>query len=262
MKKRLCAFLLALLTVLPLALPAAADMIWEPEDAFYSRHREQCTYVNRQYTLAGYDGTVQLWSAPDGMVQQTLDNGQPVTVSFVWQGQAVQWGYISGVDGDWNKGGWVPMDDLALVYDSAQFFIDHEDDIVEVDHVETQFTQALLYRYPGGPTAGGVLKEDANYLPFSQAFNTLYTDADGLRWAYVGYYMGHRQYWICLDDPMNSELDTTVVEADASPAQQRGRPTVEPNLVQRLPWALAAALVGAVVALTLLLIRKLCPRKQ
>lgn len=259
--KKLISLLLASMATLSLTMPAAADVIWEPEDSFYQKHRDECVYEDRAYELAGYDGSVAVWNAPGGMVLEELPNGERARVQFRWSGNGVEWGYIYNVFGNRSDGGWVPMDDLTLIYDSRQFLEDHAAEIVEGDPVPVEFDSAVLYSYPGGP-AGGILKEDAAYMPFSEVFSTLYTDGNGLRWGYVGYYMGRRNGWACLDDPLNERLDTGIVPVEPSAAQLRGAPTVTPGVAQRLPLVLAGVLVALVVAVTLLVIRKVRPRKR
>lgn len=261
MKRRLLSLLLALMAALALIVPASADLIWEPEDNFYQKHKNECTYVGRRYELAGYDGAVSVWSAPGGRVTETVPNGKRGTVQFRWSGGGVDWGYISGYSGAWDHGGWVPMDDLSPVYDSAQFMKDHEVEITSFDPVPVEFHSAVLYNYPGGP-AGRVLEEDAGYMPFSEVFTTVYTDENGLRWGYVGYYMGRENSWVCLDDPMNEHLDTSVVPVAPSAAQVRGSATVTPGAGQRFPLILAGVLVAAVVVVTAFLIRKTRPLKN
>ena len=71
MKRKLFSLFLALLAVSALAVPASADMIWEPNDSFYEKHRDTCDYVNRGYELAGYDGHVTVFTAPGGMSKTT-----------------------------------------------------------------------------------------------------------------------------------------------------------------------------------------------
>lgn len=260
MKKVLISLLLAAAAMVSLAMPAAADVIWEPEDSFYKKHRDECVYENRAYEFAGYDGSAAVWSAPGGMVLEEQPNGGRVRVQFRWTGHGVEWGYFYGLDGSIDAG-WVPMDDLTLVYDSRQFLEDHASEILEGDPVPVEFDSAVLYIYPGGPVSD-ILKEDRAYMPFSEVFSTLYTDGNGLRWGYVGYYMGRRDGWVCLDDPLNEHLDTNIVAVEPSAAQLRGAPTVTPGVTQKLPLVLAGVLVALVVAVTLLVIRKVRPRKR
>lgn len=194
MRKKLISLLMAIASIAVLTLPAAADLIWEPEDSFYEKHRDECVYDGRAYEFAGYDGSVTVWSAPDGTVQREQSNGGRVRVQFRWTGSGVEWGYFYGLEGSIDDG-WIPMDDLALVYDSQQFQKDHESEILNGDPVSVEFDTAVLYSYPGGP-ACDVLKEDAEYMPFSEVFSAIYIDGNGLRWGYVGYYMGRRDSWV------------------------------------------------------------------
>lgn len=256
MKRKLFSLFLALAALS--TLPASADIIWEPEDSFYEKHREECSYVNRTYELAGCEGTVTVFTSPGGMNKATLDNGLQGTVQFTWTGNGVNWGYLLWVTGS-DVEGWVPMDDLSLVYDSWEFQVDHASEISDTGPVPVDFHEAVLYSYPNGPAWEGSLTEQADYQPFSETFTQFYTDGDGLRWGYVGYYMGHRNAWVCLDDPMNRELDTGVVPVSPSPAQARGSVTVAagPPL-----FPIAAGLVAVVAAVTAVLLLKLKKRGQ
>ncbi len=257
MKRKLTALLLVLLAVSALAVPVHADVIWTPENDFYKSHRDECTYVGRTYLLAGYDGTVTLYTAPGGMSKTTVENDVQGYIQFTWTGDGLAWGYLTlGRDQE----GWVPLDDLTLVYDSQQFMEDHRGEIVTSDPVSVEFHEGVRYSYPNGTTSGSTLKEDAGYLPFDQLFTQIYTDENGLRWGYVGYYMGRLNCWICLDDPMNDSLTGGIVPPEPSPAQLRGSATVEPGpLGSVLP--IAAALVAGVAAVTGALILKLKKRE-
>ncbi len=258
MKRKLFSLSLALLAVLTVIPPAAADMIWEPYDSFYEKHREECNYVNRRYQLEGYGGTVTVLTAPGGMSKSTLDNGLRGTIQFTWEEKETAWGYLCWVD-DSEVEGWVPMDDLSLVYDSQAFTEDHAAEIVSGEPAAVDFQEAVVYSYPNGPVWEGALKEDRDYQPFSEVFTEIYTDAASLRWGYVGYYMGRLDGWVCLDDPMNTKLDTAVVSVTPSPAQERGSVTVKagPQL-----FPVAGGLVAAVVAVTAVLIVKLRKREN
>ncbi len=257
MRSKWMVWMLSLVLVMGLALPVSADIIWEPQDNFYESHREECEYEGRRYQMAGYVDAVTLYSKPGGSAQKTVPNGQSGTVQFIWQGEDQAWGYLCFVGEDQAEG-WVPMADLTLIYDNQQFQEDHASEIQNVDPVKVNFTQAILYSYPGGP-AGSVLEEAKEYQPFSEMFTLIYTDEDGLRWGYVGYYMGRRNSWICLDDPMNENLDTQVVEPQPSAAQLSQKPSVSNSGSD--PMLLAGGLVAAVVAVTLGLIKKFHPNK-
>lgn len=269
MKRKLLTLTLALLAVLALTVPVSADSIWTPDDTFYEKHHSDCDYVGRRYELAGYDGKVTVFTAPGGMNKATLNNGVQGTIQFTWKGKGTTWGYLCWLDSEdstdnlqyWLTGGevsgWVAMDDLALVYDSKEFFKDHEAEIAEAGPAEVDFHEAALYSYPNGPYEGFALEEHADYMPFSETFTQVYTDGAGLRWGYVGYYMGRRDAWVCLDDPMNEGLDGAVVPVSPSAAQTRGSATVTAGPPEML---LAGGLVAGVAAVTGVLVLKLKKR--
>lgn len=257
MKRKLLTLSLALLTLLALTVPVSADIIWEPEDSFFRSHHDDCTYVGRRYEMAGYDGKVTVFTAPGGMNKATLDNGVRGSIQFTWEGNGTTWGYLCWATED-DVEGWVPMDDVTLVYDSQEFFKDHADEITKTDRVEVNFHEAALYSYPNGPYEGYMLEEKVDYSPFSETFTNLYTDENGLRWGYVGYYMGHREAWACLDDPMNEGLDGSIVPVSPSAAQLRGSTTVNAGPPVML---LAGGLVAGVAAVTGFFVLKLKKRE-
>ena len=154
MKRKICTLFLAALAVLSLTVPVSADVIIEPRDSFFEKHREECTYVARQYELAGYDGKVTVFTAPGGVNKLTLDNGLRGTIQFTWEGKGTTWGYLIYWDDQWIEG-WVPMDDVSLVYDSKQFMTDHAGEITETQPVPVDFHVAVLYDYPNGPAGDG-----------------------------------------------------------------------------------------------------------
>lgn len=260
MKRKIITLFLAALAVLSLAVPASADSIWTPDDPFYEKHWESCDYVGREYELAGYDGKVTVFTAPGGMNKLTLDNGLRVGIQFTWEGKGTTWGYLVRWDESWDSRteGWVPMDDLSLIYDSKQFMTDHAGEITETQPIPVDFHEAVLYSYPNGP-AGSTLEEEPEYQRFDEMFTQVYTDGSGLRWGYVGYYMGIRDYWICLDDPMNQGLDTEIMPVAPSAAQLRGSETVTAGPPALL---IAAVLVVGVAAVTVFLLLKRKKRVQ
>lgn len=266
MRKKLICLLLMLSTALALAGTAAADVIWEPQDDFYSKHREECEYVGRIYQTAGAGESVTLWDSPEAKrAFGTAANAQQGMVQFVWRGE-MEWGYVYGLGEDGSEAGWVPMDELSLVYDSRQFEEDHAQEITVGDPAPADFSACVLYSYPNGPVKGE-LAEHEGYMPFEQVFTQTYRDEAGKNWGYVGYYMGHRRAWVCLDDPMNGELDTAVVEVQPSAAQKAGQPALPKSSNVPAtgdvnhPLLLIGVLVLALSAVTLTLILKL-PKKR
>lgn len=203
---RLTALLLALLLSLSLALPAFADVLWEPDNRFYRDHYGDCQYHNRSYTTNSSKGYVDIRSAPDGVVTAQAENGQRVNVYFTYQ----DWGYISntGIEG------WAPLSDLSLIYDYRSFEAEHGDEILPVDksvtdplfdaYLETGKTTLVIWSYPNA-------ERFSHYYTGDQGLELLeglkeygvftYTDEEGHLWGYCSYLYGHRNFWILLDDP-------------------------------------------------------------
>ena len=66
--KRLWTCLLTLVTLLALTPAARADVLWEPDNNFYWKHSDECTYVGRSYYANGPEGFVTLYDAPGGSI--------------------------------------------------------------------------------------------------------------------------------------------------------------------------------------------------
>lgn len=232
MKHKVSAFLLALVMAAALAVPAFADVMWEPYDnSFYEAHRDECTYENRSYLANGQKGYVTLRTAPDSVIEvANVANGTSLYIGFIWQGNGGdKWAvgdYAVQEEGQTWKWytGWVSMDDLALIYDSIAFEEDHGAEFQEYDGSGDDLTEAYLYSYPNG-SFQMLLVEAKEYLPFADTFQNLYTDENGLRWTFVGYYMGRRDAWICIDDPLNENLG---VDSPRTVAQVRNAADVVP----------------------------------
>lgn len=205
-RKPMCLLVVLIMTAI-LCLPASADILWAPYgNLFYKSHSDECEVVDRGYVTNGEKGYVSVVTAPDSPVQvENLANGTCFRVVHVWTDRdGTQWGtgYLGG-----ETEGWVKMEEMALLYDDKAFREDHGDELAAYDGSGDHLAEVCLYHYPGGAYSR-TLTENAAYLSFAEAFTDLYTDENGLRWAYIGYYMGRNNLWACLDDPMNENLGT------------------------------------------------------
>lgn len=290
MKRKLPVLLAAAVMAAALVLPAFADVIWEPNNNFYESHRYECSYENRNYLTNGQKGYITLRTAPDSLVEVVnVVNGVRLTVGFTWQAEdgetwavgdyAVQ---EEGQTWKWYTG-WVSMDELALIYDYIAFEEDHNSEFQDYDGSGDELTEAYLYSYPNGRFQM-LLVEAKEYMPFAETFQNLYTDENGLRWTFVGYYMGSRNAWICIDDPLNEDLgvdeprtvaqvrggaETIVPAAEQAPdgpdgVQECGLEDEElippaekvPAAKTYVTWLVPAALIVAVVAVTAVVVRR------
>ncbi len=189
----------ALVMILLLALltsSVSADILWEPyEDPFYDY--EKATGINRFYVVP--EGlTVNVYDSPkDGNVKLTLEAGERVYIGFTQEYQGETWAV--GYDG------WMRFDRLQLEYDNELFMEEFADQInnEEIEYDVTQFTEPVYtWTYPGSGMDDGILEPewmDTVYNDGKLTMSKVYTDPDGGRWGYVGYYMG-RCGWAYLED--------------------------------------------------------------
>ena len=118
MAKKILALFMAVL--MALSLTALADVVWEPRNSFYETHHSQCTYLGRSYYANGPDGFVTLWDAPGGStVAAQYENGTALSVYWTYK----NWGCITVWEGKNREevSGWVPMEQLYLIYDHISF---------------------------------------------------------------------------------------------------------------------------------------------
>lgn len=227
MKRKLIALLTAVLLLAAMTTPAFADLIWEPMgNNFYEKHRDECEYVNRAYLANGGEGYVTIKKSPDSSAEiMNVANGTTLFINFVWTDKdGIQWG-IGYPAGAFDSEGWVPLSDLAMIYDYRDFEEDHSKEFKAYDGCGDDLTEACAYSYPGGVFESKLESWGDNDFTLSDCFDVLYTDENGLRWSYVGYYYGHRNCWVCIDDPLNENLG---VETVLTVGQVRGSEQLNP----------------------------------
>ena len=172
-----------------------ADLILEPEDQFYQAHADQCEYVDRSYYT---DGSVDLWTAPNGRKKGSFPADTRLQITHVYtDSQGAQWGVFLE-----QESGWILMADVYLDYDSRQFREDHEEEILTgEEQVLAEGEKVVFWSYPCSGENWGT-EELQQELKFSE----FYTDDQERLWGNVGYYMGSRDFWICLSEPENQEI--------------------------------------------------------
>lgn len=243
MKKRMLCLITALALLLALPLSARADVIYTPPDAFYEAHREECDYVNRGYIVNGPGGKLTLYTSPENNhAEGTIPNGETVYVSvtytdaggIVW-GCAEQW--------DTSKMGWVPMDYLVAIYNSDDFRAEFSHRIEEESgSLPASEARVYFWSYPGSDSAVADMPLEGEYLP---EYRAVFVDDAGRKWGYVGYYMGIKNTWICLDDPT---ADYDALYADHAP-QQVTKPNITEPTEEIKPGGISPAVViGAAAA--------------
>jgi hypothetical protein len=149
---------------------------------------------------------------------------------------------------------------MALIYDYISFEEDHGRKFQKYDGSGDGLTEAFSYSYPGGVLISHVKGMEGGAYTLAEGFQNLYTDENGLRWSYIGYYYGLKNFWVCIDDPMNENLG---VETYLTEDQVRGvdSPIVPP--AAQVPdagafplWVIPVVLVIAVAVVTAVIVRK------
>lgn len=223
--KRVLSLVFALVFVLALTPAARADVIVEPEDSFYREYRSQCDSHDRGYYAAGPDGAVTVYKNPKSPAVVTeLENGEYVWIGWTYtdpDGNA--WGYCEHWNNedfvrDWS--GWMPLGHLLLKYDSISF---REEFAARIEDRGGQVAgqgdfPVVFWEYPGSGEVYASFTTSADYAPDYEA---VFTDDAGRSWGFVGYYMGLRNVWICLDAP-GADYDTLYAN---DPPQQVTHPT-------------------------------------
>ena len=238
---------------------ARADVISEPSNDFYNRHREECSHIGRSFYANGEGGSISLLKEPGSKsAVMTIDNGDTLYIDFTYNYRGEDWGIASFYDPDksYNEwpNGWVPMDQLLLVYDYLAFDNDHEEEFYAYKGGYDSLKAAdviYMWSWPGsGETVGTLVYEDSRFMEI----NTAYKDDAGREWGFIGYWYGNRNFWVCLSDPANDSIDA-FNPAPEPALWQPTNPTGDSQNKDMIVPALAIILVSCIVIVTGVLIK-------
>ena len=190
-------------------LSASADVIFEPENNFYERHSDECSYFDRS-CLAG--GDTYLWDAPNLVTgDRKAQEGEKIYISFVYTDKdGIEWGLAESLDK------WILMADLYLEYGTPEFMEEHSNEIYEDEpYLLSYGTEFVSWSYP---ESGVIDRPDASVTD-DYEITTFYKDPDGRLWGYRAYMHGTRDIWICLSDMEDTGIPQRV-EHELIPAQE------------------------------------------
>ena len=190
---------------------AYADVIVVPNNDFYTRHSEECTYLNRSCYANGEGGSISLKKEPGSKEETvTVKNGDVINIIFTYNYKGETWGvtmiYKDNTPFNDLPNGWVPMNQLLFVYDYLSFAQDHQAEIYSFtgsyDSLKTA-DKIIMWSWPGsGVEAGSIDQGENSDLSVTDA----YKDDQGREWGFIGYHYGMRNVWICLSDPANDDI--------------------------------------------------------
>lgn len=206
-------------------LVSNADVIWTPSDNFFEENYHECVHVGREYFANGSKGYVTIYESPrSSKIVDQFENGNKFFVSFTYTLRKNSvWGVVQYErDGDRSvvsysggKTGWIPMKDLAVMYDHNSFVEDHADEFEKYtggfDAHEYE-GEILFWTYPGS----GVVKSLVDMKDWEDEqidFSMVYTDKAGRKWGFVNYFFANTG-WVCMSDPTNRDLPAAEVDYD------------------------------------------------
>lgn len=258
MKQTLRTLLTLTLTILmlsALALPVAADIIYEPSNLFYNTHREECEYLRvRHYVANTKEGYAYLYQSPDNaMTVRAYPNGEEAAITWLYTApNGAQWGMVG------DESGWICLADWSLVYDSREFLKDHETECVPFEGESaaeipaTEEKPVIAWSYPGGDRAEYTLSS-GNVAYF---VGQTYTDANGTVWGHIGYMYGMRDFWVCLSNPYDESvggyaLTEHEITLKQEPVAADAIPVSDGNKVMLI--AVGVLIVGVVIGTTVII---------
>jgi len=252
---------------------ASADMIWEPNgDSFYDAHRGECQHLGRSYIANGPNGNLIVYKSPENpSIVTKLPNGSTFGCYFSYQDKdGITWALYN--DFTTNVSGWVPYDYLVVIYDYISFEEEFGEQIVsEEGQLGSEWSDQEIYKwsYPGSVECSKMIL-GSDYLP---EYSAAYIDEDGRKWVYGGYYRGHKNYWICMDAPMDDyatlypegsaiekKLEAEQIEKSVAGIFPKGEAVEEiapGGEKMGLTMILLGVLIGAVVVVSVVLLKKL-----
>ena len=193
---------------------ALADEVPEPNDEFFAAHSNECAYYNRDLYANGESGYLELFDKPGGKTLGFADNGGLFRVLFSYKLGGESWGLVeysrSGeklvprVNEEYVTG-WIKMADTVLKYDYQSFDEMHGFDYKPYtgNYSELKNVQNIvIWTFPNsGESSGTIEKIDQNF-----CMKSIYTEPNGTRWGYIGYYYGMKNFWVCISKPTDPSL--------------------------------------------------------
>jgi hypothetical protein len=251
--------IIALITVCLLLIPSFAvyaDVIIEPSNDFYERHRSQIIYLGRSFTANGADGFASVKKEPGSKNDiAALQNGEVTFLQYTCLYDGDYWGYT------FQHSGWININELLVIYDYVAFEEDYFKEFYLFDGGYDEIAEtrsAVVWPWPGAGAPMWTF-EDLDMENFR--VRHAYTDGDGREWGFVAYMYGSRNIWVCLSDPLNRDIpafnpapapmrwdsDTPHIEIEAY-----GNSASEDSILIVIIALIAALVVGTAVLIRVL----------
>jgi len=191
--------IITLLSLIPIT--ALADVLVEPENDFYHRNESDIVYLGRSFIANGTDGYALIMKAPNSSGEiGRLQNDEEVYLEYSCLYDGEFWGFT------YEYSGWMRIDQLLVLYDYIVFAEEHIEEFYQYDGDFAAIKETgavIVWPWPGAGTMIWMF-EDLDTEDFWVMH--AYKDKEGREWGFVTYLYGQRDIWICLDDPLNSDI--------------------------------------------------------
>ena len=148
------------------------------------------------------------WSGHDADAPYTysgdvyiFDNGEVVNITHTYLHEGRYWGVMADSH-TYQRPGWIPMDELLILYDAQDFEAAYADSFYPDDdsHAAALAVRNLvIWDWPGAPTK----KKIVDYSSSGRTkIRSVYKDDDGRKWGKLDY----SEDWVCLSDPENRDI--------------------------------------------------------
>lgn len=258
MKKLMCLCMVVISVFLNVA-EARADLIVEPENSFIRKHEWECEQGSRKYIVNGPDEEVLVYESPiSDKVTNKMKNGTEFWSYWVYEDtRGIKWVYYSA-----QKEGWIPLDYLSVVYDYISFEKEYGKEFVgEHGQLGAEYGDSYICAWmcPGGKEKEQILV-GTDYRP---EYDITYVDDEGRTWAYCVYYMGFKNFWMCLDD-LDAEFDELYPNGSNIPEVENKQVNWTEDSERIVPkttntiWLIGLGVTGvvAVTAVVLVILKK------
>lgn len=199
-----------------------ADVISEPDNAFYRSAYKNCEYINwRSYDVLE-DSNI-LKSPLKTTVVNKVKKGDTVDIGFTYTDKNGDvWGccmFDERSDLGRSKDGWIKMSKVSEIYSTFTFIDEHSDEFTdysgELDNYIPQ-EKVVLWEYPYSENCYSVKAEDwftkENYPFKNEIADKCWTDENGNMWIYSGKWatkdFGYNDRWVFLPDPETTDLSS------------------------------------------------------
>lgn len=247
-----------LLFLLFISVPkeAKADLIWTPNDDFFSKNYDDCEHEGREYTANCEMGYVSMYQSPGSHNKITnYVNGTVLYISFTYKDKKNTWGVFqenrdANLTGEKPITGWICMDQLVVVYDNISFTAEHKSEFKEYNGEFDDFTydnetRIPLWTYPG---SGVILYQFL--IDGTPNFEYTYKDKDDRLWGFVN------SGWICISDPTNENIPSIGAKSPAKLIPADPEAAADASIGDnRFVLLLLTVLVAALTIVTGILIR-------